>query len=123
MATARRILIVPRGAYEDETVYNPLDLVFYKGNSWVAKARTVGLAPSDGSERWFKFTDIEIENSLDAEEPGKVLDAYQGVVLKGLIESAAAGLEEKLKTLFMAADIVINERIDELEERVSALEG
>ena len=53
MATAGRILIMPKGAYSAGTTYEMLDLVCHNGKAWVAKKVSVGIEPSDAaSEYW-----------------------------------------------------------------------
>ena len=76
MASAGRILIMPKGNYNAETKYEKLDLVFHSGASWLAKKDAVGIEPSDANaEYWFMMcgnTDVteleqriaEIENQL-----------------------------------------------------------
>lgn len=58
MATAGRILIMPRGAYSSTTVYAPLDLVLHNGESWLCKKDSRGVEPSDNNEYWYRFTDV-----------------------------------------------------------------
>lgn len=66
MASAGRILIIPKGNYNAETKYEMLDLVFHNGTSWLAKKDAVGIEPSDSEESkvyWFKMcesTDITV---------------------------------------------------------------
>ncbi len=56
MASAGRILIMPKGDYNAETTYEMLDLVFHGGTSWVAKKNVTGIEPTDEhSEHWFKM--------------------------------------------------------------------
>lgn len=56
MASAGRILILPKGNYNAETKYEMLDLVFHNGTSWLAKKSALGIEPSDeNSEHWFRM--------------------------------------------------------------------
>ena len=58
MASAGRILIMPKGSWKAETEYEMLDLVYYHENSWVARQPSVGIAPSaDNSEYWQRISD------------------------------------------------------------------
>ena len=58
MASAGRILILPKGNYNAETQYEMLDLVFHNGTSWLAKKDVKGIEPSaDNSEYWFMMVD------------------------------------------------------------------
>jgi hypothetical protein len=53
MASAGRILIMPKGNYNTETEYEMLDLVYHNGTSWLAKKTAKGIEPSDAnSEYW-----------------------------------------------------------------------
>jgi hypothetical protein len=47
MVSAGRILLMPRGAYDNNTPYEILDLVSYNGSSYVAKGPTKGNLPTD----------------------------------------------------------------------------
>lgn len=58
MASAGRILIMPKGNYDSGATYEMLDLVFYDGASWVAKKTVVGIEPSDtNSEYWQRMVE------------------------------------------------------------------
>ena len=62
MASAGRILIMPKGNYNSSTTYEMLDLVNYNGKSWLAKKTSVGIEPSDtNSEYWQNMFDINAE--------------------------------------------------------------
>lgn len=53
MASAGRILIIPKGNYEANTTYEMLDLVKHNGTSWLAKKTLKGIEPSAAnSEYW-----------------------------------------------------------------------
>ena len=49
MASAGRILIIPKGTWEEQTEYTSLDLVNYKGASWLAKKTALGIEPSEAN--------------------------------------------------------------------------
>ncbi len=56
MASAGRILIMPKGNYDSSITYEMLDLVFHSGASWVAKKNVTGIEPSDANaEHWMKM--------------------------------------------------------------------
>lgn len=57
MSSAGRILIIPKGEYNENETYEMLDLVSYNGVSWIAKKTVVGIAPSDG-EYWHNMFNI-----------------------------------------------------------------
>jgi hypothetical protein len=53
MANAGRILILPKGDWEETTTYENLDLVRHNNTSWLAKQASVGIEPSSAnSEYW-----------------------------------------------------------------------
>ncbi|MBE7053832.1 MAG: hypothetical protein E7391_06115 [Ruminococcaceae bacterium] len=73
MASAGRILIMPKGNWNVETEYEMLDLVFHSGTSWIAKETSVGLEPSDANAKYWQkvfdvdaFTDAKIEEKVNA---------------------------------------------------------
>ena len=70
MASAGRILIMPKGAYDSSATYEMLDLVFHNGVSWLAKKTVIGIEPSvSNGGYWFKLcesTDLtELNNAID----------------------------------------------------------
>ena len=103
MASAGRILIMPKGNWNAETEYEMLDLVYHDGTSWLAKKIVKGVAPSiESEEYWQNVFGINIINNLEAETSG-VLDARQGKVLKERIEEKAYGKTYKSTTSFRHA--------------------
>lgn len=73
MASAGRILILPKGNWNVESEYEMLDLVYYGGTSWLAKKPSVGIEPTDdNAEYWQKlfdgdaFTEATIESKVNA---------------------------------------------------------
>lgn len=59
MASAGRILIMPKGNWDAEAEYEMLDLVYHNGTSWLAKKNVVGIEPSkENEEYWHKLVDI-----------------------------------------------------------------
>jgi hypothetical protein len=66
MATAGRILIIPRGEYDANTTYEMLDLLSYGGTSWIAKQTVAGIEPSDANgEYWQKVFSLQrVESSI-----------------------------------------------------------
>jgi hypothetical protein len=62
MASAGRILIMPKGTWSATIEYEMLDLVFNGDTSWLARKSSVGIEPSDANaEYWFqmcKATDL-----------------------------------------------------------------
>ena len=63
MASAGRILIMPKGEWNAETTYEMLDLVCHNGKSWLAKKDVVGIEPSEANEEyWHDLITITPEN-------------------------------------------------------------
>lgn len=59
MASAGRILIMPKGDWNAETEYEMLDLVCHNGTAWLAKKTSVGIEPSvDNAEYWMLMFDV-----------------------------------------------------------------
>ena len=87
MASAGRILIMPKGNYDSSATYKILDLVNHNGTSWLAKKTATGIEPSDANnEYWYKMVDFNIVNNLETTEEGSVLDARQGKVIADALD-------------------------------------
>ena len=53
MASAGRILIMPKGNYDASATYEMLDMVYYNGTTWLAKKTAKGIEPSAANgEHW-----------------------------------------------------------------------
>lgn len=59
MASAGRILIIPKGEWKSDVTYGMLDLVYHNGIAWLAKESVVGIEPSDTAEEWHKVVDVD----------------------------------------------------------------
>ena len=46
-ASAGRVLIIHKGAYDSSATYNPMDSVLYNGSSYVCKVTSTGNDPTD----------------------------------------------------------------------------
>lgn len=57
MATAGRVLIIPKGKYNAETQYESLDMVSHGGKGWVCKKTCIGIEPTEG-EYWAECIDV-----------------------------------------------------------------
>lgn len=95
MADAGRILIIPRGDYDANSTYDKLDLVKYKGTSWLAKKNATGVEPVEG-EYWQNMFDLNVADNLTTTEEGFLLDARQGKALNDKIDSQAQTLDNKI---------------------------
>jgi hypothetical protein len=85
MASAGRILIMPKGEWNAETEYEMLDLVYHNGTSWLAKKGVVGIEPSNNADEWQKVVDVDevVNRNNDKEWTYPVLNdekfrPYQG---------------------------------------------
>lgn len=64
MASAGRILILPKGEWKPDVTYEMLDLVYHNGTSWLAKKVSKGFEPTNiNSEYWQKLFDPNEYNS------------------------------------------------------------
>lgn len=75
MASAGRILIMPKGDWNAETEYEMLDLVKYNGTSWLAKKDVTGIEPTvENSEYWQNMFEPEafVDSLIDAKVEAKV---------------------------------------------------
>ena len=65
MASAGRILIMPKGAYDSSATYEMLDLVSHNGTTWLAKKTVAGIEPSaDNSEYWQNMVNMSATDYL-----------------------------------------------------------
>lgn len=61
MHSAGRILIIPRGIYNETETYHLLDLVSYNGATWLAKQTVTGVLPSDENhDYWHNMLGISL---------------------------------------------------------------
>ena len=116
MASAGRILIMPKGNYDSNVTYEMLDLVFHGGASWVAKKTVVGIEPTDATtEHWMKMCDsvdlTEINNRLTELENRAVVDltpyalATDVATVSGevdALENVVAGLSQTISGLSLS---------------------
>lgn len=66
MATAGRILIIPKGRYNEETQYDMLDMVSHGGKGWICKKTCIGITPEEG-EYWAESLNVSEElNGIDS---------------------------------------------------------
>lgn len=93
MATAGRILIIPKGKYKELTPYETLDMVSYGGKGWVCKKTCVGITPEDG-DYWgecisVEELDLSKENLLYLESNGTEICPMSMVVVEPDVRSYA----------------------------------
>lgn len=93
MATAGRILIIPKGRYNEETQYDMLDMVSYGGKGWICKKTCIGIAPEEG-EYWAESLDVSEEfNEIDSK-----IDEVEAMVIEEIAtrESDIAEVNNKV---------------------------
>jgi hypothetical protein len=114
MASAGRILIMPKGEWKAETTYEMLDLVFHGGASWLAKKEVIGIEPSDAnSEHWFKMCE-----SADLTSVYNRLQAIESQLLSSI------SLDDIDLTPYAKAEdlAVTNENVGRIDTRLSGIE-
>lgn len=123
MASAGRILIMPKGDWNAETTYEMLDLVFHSGASWVAKKNVVGIAPSDASvEHWMKMCE-----SVDLTEIIMRIAALESQMLGTIslddIDLSGYALKTELANYATKSDLyTVNLNLNGLDGRLDAIE-
>lgn len=96
-ANAGKIAIVPKGDYNRAVAYEKLNLVTYKGESWIAKKPCVGIEPNrTNSAYWHRMAGHTAVNNLTTTEAGFVLDARQGKILMDAINETNSNLEAEI---------------------------
>lgn len=123
MASAGRILILPKGNYNAEIEYEMLDLVFYDGASWLAKKTIVGITPSEASnDYWMKMCD-----SADLTEVYNRLQALESQMLSTIslddIDLEAYALKTELTNYATKSDLyTVNLNLTGLDGRLDTAE-
>lgn len=127
MASAGRILIIPKGNYNAETEYEMLDLVSHSGASWLAKKIVKGIEPSDANaEYWFKMCE-----GADLTELGQRIAAIENQLLSVAnlddIDLSAYATKAEVKEVSDSVDTLeinvgdLGETVNGLSEDVSGL--
>ena len=123
MASAGRILILPKGNYNAETEYEMLDLVFYDGASWVAKKSVVGITPSESSgDYWMKMCEsanlVEVYNRLQTLESQML-----STISLDDIDLSGYALKTELTNYATKADLyTVNLNLNGLDQRLDTAE-
>lgn len=80
MADAGRILIMPKGTYDETTSYERLDLVKHNDIVWLAKKDVIGIEPSlENEEYWFELVDTNAD-TLDGHHAEEFLQTTGGTM-------------------------------------------
>ena len=97
MADAGRILIMPKGKWDANTEYEMLDLVYWKGSTWIAKKNSKGVEPissNHDTEYWQRvagdsmeiaFGSMLVECSEGTTGYEFDLSDFEGVTIEGVI--------------------------------------
>ncbi len=98
MAIAGRVLIMPKGVYDETVTYEMLDMVSCDGITWVAKKGSVGIRPSaDTAEYWFAMVGVSAQD----------FNAFKTEVLETVNEAlreSGVGADEKLEEMQAKVD-------------------
>lgn len=93
MASAGRILIMPKGEWNTETEYEMLDLVSHNGRSWLAKKNAVGIEPRDeNAEYWQDMFGIDLSPYATKSDLGKYLPLTGGALSGNITINNGLGL-------------------------------
>lgn len=93
MASAGRILILPKGNYDPSVTYEMLDLVKHNGRSWLAKKNAIGIEPSDAnSEYWMDMFGLDLTPYAKKEDLTKYLPLTGGALSGNLTINNGLGL-------------------------------
>lgn len=106
MASAGRVLIIPKGAWNAETEYGMLDLVTHNEKAWVSREKNKGEEPVENSAYWQGLIMLPIANNLTTDTEGYLLDATQGRILNELLESQAKTIAELSNTVKLLSNTV-----------------
>jgi outer membrane murein-binding lipoprotein Lpp len=123
MASAGRILIMPKGNWDANTEYEMLDLVFAKNTSWLAKKNSVGIEPSvENAEYWFLLCE-----SKNLDEVNQRLAAIENQLLSTVslddIDFSSYATKAELSGYATKTDVnSINSNITSLDSRLDAAE-
>lgn len=121
MASAGRILILPKGNYDPSVTYEMLDLVFHSGASWVAKRTVTGIAPVNGDD-WMKMCE-----SMDLTEILQRIAALESQMLGTIslddIDLSKYATKTELSSYALKTDLnSINTTLTSLDGRLDTAE-
>lgn len=123
MASAGRILILPKGNWDVGAEYEILDLVFHNGTSWLAKKYIAGVEPSEANaEHWHKLCD-----TVDLSEVFNRIAALESQMLSTIslddIDLSGYALKSELLNYALKTDLnSINSTLTSLDSRLDAAE-
>lgn len=93
MTSAGRVLLIPKGKYDNAATYNMLDMVTENFSTYVAKKTATGIAPSSDTteEYWMQMTgdtvvEQDVQDAFDyvfGSSDDEVTDETEEVVEEG----------------------------------------
>ena len=113
-ASAGRIMMIPKGAYDASTTYSILDIVTYQGSSYIAKGTTIGHAPTD-TTYWQPVADTsaKMDRSVYDSNNSGVVDNAERVNNHTVAKDVPANAQfTDTKTLAGMTDTTINNPSD-----------
>lgn len=120
-----RILPIFRGIYVNTINYEKLDIVYYKGSSYVANSNMKGIAPdsSESGNTWQLVASIDNQQMANLQQA--VLDsiAASGSLNVGRLETEAIilGGTDLSSTVSSVTDL--NTRMPEAEKKINTMQG
>ncbi len=104
MASAGRILIIPKGTWNAEVEYEMLDLVFHNHISWLSKKVSKGVEPNEvNTDYWFKLCE-----SADLSEINQRLSALESQMLSTISLDDIDLSDYALKTELNSTNSTVN---------------
>jgi hypothetical protein len=101
MATAGRILLIPRGKYNKETQYQMLDMVSYARKGWVCKKTCKGIEPKEG-EYWSECIDVSGEVDEMLADVVNLKNNIGNIMTSGtILDNRILTDDIKMKTMFV----------------------
>lgn len=119
-----RILPIFRGIYVNTISYEKLDIVYYKGSSYVANSNMKGIAPdSEGTSNTWQLV-ASIDNQQLANVQQQILDniAASGVLNVGRIETEAIILSGSDLSSTVSAVADLQARLAAAEEKIKTMQ-
>lgn len=120
-----RILPIFRGIYVNTINYEKLDIVYYKGSSYVANSNMKGIAPdSTGTSNTWQLV-ASIDNQQLANVQQSVLDsiAASGSLNVGRVETEAIILGGTDLSSTVSSVVDLNTRMPEAEKKIVSMRG
>lgn len=120
-----RILPIFRGIYVNTINYEKLDIVYYKGSSYVANSNMKGIAPdSTASGNTWQLV-ASIDNQQLANVQQSVLDsiAASGSLNVGRLETEAIILGGTDLSSTVSSVVDLNTRMPEAEKKIVSMQG